>query len=633
MFFRSRSTIYELTLMDLIDNNLIPIGLPLDQYTTLKVLDCVSKEIIENGIGELFIESKIRKCVLRENGQTYSDGGRVATGDLVEIKSGTIFYKTRVNDMVKIFGRKVNLTKIENTAKSYCSINDACCVYDRDENSLNLFIQCEKGRKYTKKEIFHRLWQQLLEQEVPNEIYFVDEFPLSCHGKISKSKLLEMIPKPLRCFHRDYFVNKLEENLPSFDVETTLKLPFVAAGGSSVLALQIVNELETKFNLADPELITMLLNHDVSIEQILLSLQNHKHNNLTRNTLEVPASVPCTWSHDLKKCIDASPTISTVDNENIVSVGSHSHLLINVDLTSGVLLSKLVLPHRIECQIVQYNNYGIVGCYDGLLYCFDIRNGTEKWKFNSQGMVKSRVCVVENLVIFGNYNPESNLWCLRVDDGVFVWNKKIGDKSIYAGIIKLTNNKLFVTTLDGVCAIVEPFTGESLWETKLQSPIFSTPKFIGNTIFVAEVLGIVHCIDYDLGKILCSYKANGNIYSSIESIGEKSICFGCYDKSVYCLSFDTDASLFKLLWKVETSGQIFSTPKMFMFNSMNLVLVCSTNGIVCMLDSNGGILKQFKIDGEIFSTPSVADNKIIIASRNNLLYCFDVNQILTGVYT
>lgn len=616
--------------MDITCKNLIPIGSSLDQFTTLRVVDCVSKETIQSGVGELFIESKIRRCVLHENSIEMNDVvGSVPTGDLVEIKSGTIYYKTRLNNMVKIFGRKVNLTKIENTTKSNWSIENVCCAYDNATNSLNLFVQCGNGHKYTKKEILQGLRQKLLDQEVPNEIYFVDEFPLSCHGKISKSKLLDSIKKPVNCLHGEYFITKLEENLPSFNIAGTLELPFLAAGGNSVLALQLVNELENKFNINDEELITMLLNNDINIEQILLRVQNCEPNQLTKTTSETASLVSSIWSHDMGKCIDATPTICRIENKYIVSVGSHSHQLINVDLISGQLLSKLKLPNRIECQVVQYKNYGIVGCYDGFVYCFDICNGMVKWKFDSGGMVKSRVYIVGDILVFGNYNSESNVWCLRADDGVLIWTKKIGNKSIYSGIIG-NNTDLFVTTLDGVCAAVELFTGKSLWETRLQSPIFSTPKIVRNALLVAEVLGVVHCIYHHDGKILSSYKANGNIYSSIESIGENLICFGCYDKSVYCISIDPDAPLFKLLWKVETSGQIFSTPKFFMFDSNNLVLICTTNGFVSVLDINGKLLKQFRVNGDIFSTPCVIMNKAIVASRNNLLYCYEIDQILSN---
>lgn len=630
--FLSRSTIYELTLLDVKCKNLIPIGRPLDPFTSLKVRDHRTNETIQHGIGELFIESTVRQCVIQESGQ--SDGetsSSIATGDLVEIKSGTdIFYKTRTNDMVKIFGRKVNLTKIENAVKM-CRrpISDACCVYDRDANSLHLFVQCrDDGGVCTKKELLRELRQKLLEQEVPNDIHFVDAFPLSCHGKISKSKLLQTIEKPTIGSPRDYFVTKLEENLPGFDLRQTFKLSFLAAGGTSVLALQLVNELAVKFNVADPELVPMLLNHDISLERVSLRLRTHSSNKSFETVSEPPRPLPFEWCHDLEKCIDATPTICTVDNRTIVSVGSHSHILVNVDVASGQLVSKVTLPHRIECQVVQHDDHGLVGCYDGFVYCFDIRGGSEKWKFDSKGMVKSRMCVFGGVLVFGNYNSEANLYALCVDDGSLIWSAKIGEKSIYAGIVPVTSNKLFVGTLDGVCAVVDATTGNTLWKTKLQSPIFSTPTIQGKFIFVAEVLGIVHCMDADSGTIQSSFQATGNIYSSIESIAENLLCFGCYDKFVYCLSFHPDAMSFELLWKSETAAHIFATPKAFTIGTRKLIVACGTSGQVAVLNLNGDLAQEFRVEGEIFSTPALTKGRSIIASRNNLLYCVDFCKIL-----
>lgn len=625
-----RSTIYEVTSTDIECKNLLPIGLPLDHYTKLKVVDCVTKEVIENGIGELHIESDVRRCKIHENGQLDNVSGSVATGDIVEVKSGTIYYRTRVNNMVKVFGRKVNLTKIENVTKANWSLKDACCVYDKDTNLLSLFIQCTIDRPYSKKEIFQGLRQKLLEQEVPNELHFIDEFPLSCHGKISKSKLLEMVRRPSSDFHRKYFLTKLEENLPNFDAGVVLQSSFLAAGGSSVLALQINAELESKFNFVDPELIVMLLNPDIATEQILNRLLNYRPNNSLTEIVKADMPQPYTWCHDLGKCIDATSSICMVDDRIIVSVGSHSHIVVTVDLLSGELLSKITLPDRIECQVAQFNNFGIVGCYDGLVYCFNLLSCMVQWKFDSKGMVKSKPCIVKgsvgHFVIFGNYNSESNLWCLRPDDGELIWNTRIGSKSIYAGIIESSSGKLFIATLDGVCAVIEPLTGRSIWEIKLQSPVFSTPITLRHKIYIAEVLGIVHCIDPNSGEILDSFKAGGNIYSSIESIDDTSICFGCYDKQIYGISLEE--SWFKVLWTVETPGPIFSSPRSFKFQSENILVACTTNGDVCFVDSKSKIIKQFRIDGEVFSSPSVMDNRVIIGSRNNELYCYDLNDIL-----
>ena len=115
----------------------------------------------------------------------------------------------------------------------------------------------------------------------------------------------------------------------------------------------------------------------------------------------------------MKKCIDASISIFKVGNLNVTSVGSHSGIIYNININTLELISELRLADRIESQISLINpHFGIVGCYDGNIYCFDIFKGEIMWKFFSKGMIKCKPLIVENKVIFGNYNREMNLWCI-----------------------------------------------------------------------------------------------------------------------------------------------------------------------------------------------------------------------------
>lgn len=116
---------------------------------------------------------------------------------------------------------------------------------------------------------------------------------------------------------------------------------------------------------------------------------------------------------DLQKCVDASVSNFHIKDINVISVGSHSGILLNINAESLDIISQIKLPDRIECKVtLLLPNYGIVGCYDGHLYCFDIFNGKIIWKFDSQGMIKSKPLVIENRVLFGNYNETGNFWCL-----------------------------------------------------------------------------------------------------------------------------------------------------------------------------------------------------------------------------
>lgn len=120
------------------------------------------------------------------------------------------------------------------------------------------------------------------------------------------------------------------------------------------------------------------------------------------------------WQCNLDKCIDAAPTVCNLPGFGvIISCGSHSRRLINVSSTDGQIISELRLPNRIESQVSQHkHNLGIVGCYDGQLYCYELATGMIRWHFDSGDMIKCRALVIQNTIIFGNYGSCHNLWGL-----------------------------------------------------------------------------------------------------------------------------------------------------------------------------------------------------------------------------
>lgn len=120
------------------------------------------------------------------------------------------------------------------------------------------------------------------------------------------------------------------------------------------------------------------------------------------------------WHCNLDKCIDAAPTVCNLPGFGVlISCGSHSRRLVNVCSTGGLIISELLLPNRIESQVSQHQgNLGLVGCYDGQLYCFELRTGTVRWQFDSGDMIKCRALVMQSTIIFGNYGAGHNLWGL-----------------------------------------------------------------------------------------------------------------------------------------------------------------------------------------------------------------------------
>lgn len=112
--------------------------------------------------------------------------------------------------------------------------------------------------------------------------------------------------------------------------------------------------------------------------------------------------------------------------------------------------------------------------------------------------------------------------------------------------------------------------------------------------------------------------------------GNVSIFFGCYDSFVYCLNVDRNGLFINLQWKFETYRKIFSTPKLYHSSnqSTNISLVaCCTNGTVCIVNAlNGRFQRQFRISGDVFSSPVICDNSMIVGCRDNFVYSFNLNE-------
>lgn len=641
------SSIYEITSDDVILNNEIPIGIPLDHF--------IRFDVTPNN--ELLIKTNVRKCFQNQLPDVEvlcrTRDFILSTGDIVEAKNKSrIIFKMRTDSVIKVYGKKINLNDIEMLSKELAEVHDVCCVYEKTRHFLILFIiavDLTDGKQFCdiQKKIMNLVHTKGI--DVPIEFYQIDEFPLSSHGKRSKRKLLEIfeLNEKIAATNKSYsekflqVLNRiLNTKINSFLADTEDKLleaSFLSLGGSSLKATYLTTELEHRLDHSFHHLLPMLLNENIPIRDIILYINTQiieSHSSVATTSNNIAQQIY--WTIDMKKCIDATPTVCKIGNDVIVSVGSHSKLLYNVSVLDGALVSSIELPDRIESQVTEYNTkYGIVGCYDGHLYCFDLLNGNIEWKFNSNGMIKCKTLIINSLAIFGNYSNANNLWCLNANNGKFLWSQRIGTKSIYANPVLCILNDLIVCTLDGTVARVNATTGSILWTISIGFPIFSTPSILTENnetfIIIGSVNGIVHCLNND-GNKLWSRTIDGNIFSSFAYFTSKqnteiNLIFASHNHYLYCFSFDTTNRNCEERWKFDTGAQIRATPRLIEFYSVKCILNCSTDGTINIVNADSGQpISRFKIDGGLFSSPTIYENKVFIGSRNNQLYCIALDQ-------
>lgn len=654
------AAVYEITQKDWTQKSGIPIGSPIDEHTTIDIDD-------QND--ELLLKSTVRKCYQPQlsDAEVLDDSFEliIRSGDIVERRDGAIHFKSRSNSIIKLYGQKIDTSEVEAIVKANVDgrLVDPICVFDINRNSVHLFVRNVRSDCDSLKSELSALIHRKVKAYV--KVHLLNEFPLTAHGKVDKKALLTLTHNQTHESTRS--VNQLAIELltellgVNFDsgtessptvsskrAKTLFDASFTFLGGSSLKAIQIVDELERVTSSTMPKLLPMLLDDRVSIRQVLASLSTADR--VQNETISIPGriepiesieilEISSQWAVDMVKCIDATPTIcATLQAEPIVSVGSHSKLLFNMCASSGKLVSRLELPDRIECQVVQLKTCGIVGCYDGYLYCFDLTTGRIEWQFNSNGMIKARPIILGSLIIFGNYNNVHNLWCLSANDGSLVWCKRLGTKSIFANLIAFDENSFVACTLDGTVALINAGTSEVQWTYQMQSPIFSTPTIISQEklkfIIVAGVNGNISCLDTS-GSVAWTHSIDGNIFSSFASFtitsNDKCTCivFGSQNHYLYCLEIHADFLGCKERWKLKASASIRATPLFAEYKQRQFVVNCSSDGIIQCVDSHSGeVICQRRVNGAIFSTPAISITSLFVASRNNKIYCIHLDDLL-----
>ncbi|XP_075422266.1 beta-alanine-activating enzyme isoform X2 [Ascaphus truei] len=335
------------------------------------------------------------------------------------------------------------------------------------------------------------------------------------------------------------------------------------------------------------------------------------------------------WKSDTGKCVDASPILvgsTSKDSPVTVYIGSHSHRMQALELHSGKVMWERVLGDRIESSacMSKCGHFLLVGCYDGSLYALNTRNGETHWIFTTGNAVKSSPAIdpLTGLVFVGSH--DQHLYALDIEVKQCVWKCHCGGGAVFSSpCISTKPYHLYVATLAGLLMALNPATGSSIWKYAFGKPVFSSPQCNQDHVFVGCVDENFYCFSH-AGEKIWKLNTTGPIFSSpcISSV-TKQISFGSHDGFIYCCNTDG-----VLLWKYKTSLRVYATPFVFPnphAEDTELLAAASTDGNVWILDAKTGLLNnKYKLEGEIFSSPVVWGNSLVVGCRNDYVYCLDL---------
>ncbi len=114
------------------------------------------------------------------------------TGDLARYDSeGNLVFVSRNDNQIKYSGHRIELGEIESVVNQFPEILECCCLYNEKKQQICLFYALADGCEWDRKELKHRLRDQLSDYMLPAKFFALDSMPRNANGKVDRMQLKE----------------------------------------------------------------------------------------------------------------------------------------------------------------------------------------------------------------------------------------------------------------------------------------------------------------------------------------------------------------------------------------------------------------------------------------------------------
>lgn len=167
----------------------------------LKIVDASGQPAPHEGktAGDLWVRGAwaARAYYRREDEAILDDEGWFPTGDVATLDPhGYMKITDRTKDIIKSGGEWINSIELESIAAGHLGVRHVAVIgvahAKWEERPLMLIVRTEGGAAVTGQEILDFMRGKIADWQLPDDVHFLDEFPMTATGKIRKTALREM---------------------------------------------------------------------------------------------------------------------------------------------------------------------------------------------------------------------------------------------------------------------------------------------------------------------------------------------------------------------------------------------------------------------------------------------------------
>lgn len=227
-----------------------------------------------------------------------------------------------------------------------------------------------------------------------------------------------------------------------------------------------------------------------------------------------------------------------------------------------------------------------IGSADGQVYATDARDGKERWRFKTGGLVRSTPAVADGRVVFGSF-----------------------DGSVYA---------------------VDASSGKEIWKYATGDAVNSSPALVSGVVYIGSRSTDLYALDAASGAVRWKYYCWMSWVESSPVLKDGRVYVGSSD---YQRGYALDAGDGSARWWFDTEGSAWSTPAV----TAQTVYIGVVGTVGYMADHHGGFFALDRDTGRerwrfpmapiegsftsgVASSPAVADGRVYFGGLDGRFY-------------
>ncbi len=250
-------------------------------------------------------------------------------------------------------------------------------------------------------------------------------------------------------------------------------------------------------------------------------------------------------------------------------------------------------------------------------YKLDRENGEMVWTFSgAKGYFVGKAAEHDGVI----YAPSNDGALYALDaNGELLWKFATGHYLWAQPLI--ANNTIYQASMDHTLYALT-LGGEEKWSIELAGAIVNVPAISddGNVIYVGSLGNEIVALDAEDGDILWRYETEDSIWGA-PLLHEGNLFFADSGGNLYALSDDGSSALWQEEYEGAVVGGLTAIGDGF--------AMATEQGVVKAFDFDGKPLWESTLDGEIYQSPVVQGENLVVGTINGdkLVYAFNLSGV------